>query len=145
MKIDNCTFVTNNATVVNGGDDTYVRWSGVRVRNCIYEQNKNGFEYHSVHKEAIVNCYIKAKSLPSTVSESKGNVAVDDMDMGFADADNGDYSLKRDSVCVGRGVMLDWMERRSKDAAGSRRVCGSLPDLGAFEYYFPVGLKMSVR
>ena len=65
--------------------------------------------------------------------------------MGFADAENGDYSLKRDSVCVGRGVMLKWMERRSKDAAGSRRVCGSLPDLGAFEYYFPVGLKMSVR
>ena len=143
VKIDNCTFVTNNATVENGGDDTYVRWSGVRVRNCIYEQNKNGFEYNSVHETAIVNCCIKAKSLPSTVSESNGNVAV--VDMGFADAENGDYSLKRDSVCVGRGVMLKWMERRSKDAAGSRRVCGSLPDLGAFEYYFPVGLKMSVR
>ena len=94
------------------------------------------------------NCCINAKKLPlvvdslAGVSDSNGNIAADP---GFADAANGDYSLKRDSVCIGRGVMLDWMERRSKDVAGSRRVCGSLPDLGAFEYYFPVGMKVSVR
>lgn len=146
VNIDCCTFAENIATV---GGDTYIRWTGVKARNCVYAQNK--FDSDTIYRQALTNCCINAEYLPSSVhsngvsdkkSDSNGNIAADP---GFADAANGDYSLKRDSVCVGRGVMLDWMGRSSKDAAGSKRVCGSLPDLGAFEYYFPVGMKFSVR
>ena len=146
LNIDNCTFVDNASSAEKGGNDTYIRWSGVKIRNCIYAQTPTDSD--TINRSAVTNCLINATQLPTSIdkdagkTDSKGNIAADP---GFADADNGEYSLKRDSVCVGRGVMLDWMERRSKDAAGSRRVCGSLPDLGAFEYYFPVGLKMSVR
>ena len=143
-NIDNCTFVGNTA---NDGWDSYIRWKGVKIRNCIYAQSKFSSQ-GTINRTAMKNCCINAKKLPLVVDslagvlDSNGNIAADP---GFADAANGDYSLKRDSVCIGRGVMLDWMERRSKDVAGSRRVCGSLPDLGAFEYYFPVGMKVSVR
>ena len=144
LQIDNCTFVGNEA---QDGWDSYIRWGGVTIRNCIYGQSKFS-SGGTINRTAMKNCCINAAKLPSavdsstSVSDSNGNFAADP---GFADAANGDYSLKRDSVCIGRGVLLDWMGRRSKDAAGSRRVCGSLPDLGAFDYYFPVGLKMSVR
>ena len=146
LNIDNCTFVDNASSAEKGGNDTYIRWSGVKIRNCIYAQTPTDSD--TINRSAVKNCLINANQLPTSIdkdagkTDSKGNIAAAP---GFADAANGDYSLKRDSVCVGRGVMLDWMGRRSKDAAGSRRVCGSLPDLGAFEYYFPVGLKMSVR
>ena len=50
----------------------------------------------------------------------------------FADADNGDYTLRPLSMAKDNGILQAWMTG-AKDLAGSDRVQGDVPDIGAYE------------
>ena len=144
--VENCTFSGNDDAALDSGtsgnDDVCVRWTGARVRNCIFATPK--FESNNAYSTTLeTNCFVAA-SIPTHVSETRGNFAVDDAK--FTDAANGDFSLRQDSPCVNVAALFDWMTpRTSLDLAGKRRISSQGPDLGAYECKIPVGMKMVVR
>ena len=144
--VENCTFSGNEDAALNSGsngnDDICVRWSGIRVRNCIFATPR--FESNTAYSTTLeTNCFVGA-SIPTSVSANRGNFAVPDAK--FANAANGDFSLCQDSPCVNVAAIFDWMTPRSSlDLAGNRRISSQGPDLGAYECQIPVGTMMVVR
>lgn len=144
--VENCTFSGNEDAALNSGsngnDDICVRWSGIRVRNCIFATPR--FESNTAYSTTLeTNCFVGA-SIPTSVSANRGNFAVPDAK--FANAANGDFSLCQDSPCVNVAALFDWMTPRSSlDLAGNRRISSQGPDLGAYECQIPVGTMMVVR
>lgn len=143
LMIDNCTLAGNVAS--GNGNGLYIRWTGAKVRNSIvvaadmYSDStmNKGVYFH--------NCCIPVSSLPACAPESESNIA---SDPGFADADAGDYSLAKNSPCIDVGEKLDWMDDSSRDIAGNRRVWvkgSGIPDIGAWEFKYPMGMLLQVR
>ena len=62
----------------------------------------------------------------------------------FADAANGDFTLRPNSPCRNAGVLEDWMTDAT-DLAGSKRVSGRGVDMGCYELFVPSGLNIIVR
>jgi len=54
------------------------------------------------------------------------------------------FSLKGSSPARNAGLPLDWMAVMDKDILGNDRVRESAPDMGACEYYGPIGLMFSI-
>lgn len=140
MIVENCTF--NDNTVDNGGtnSDVHIRWGGVCVRNCIF--NTPNVESRTENSSYATNCF-RCDSLPEKVQSNLGNFVVSDVK--FSDPANGDWSLSRFSPCINAAALLEWMTKDSMDVAGGKRVSSAGPDLGAYEYQFPFGLRMVFR
>ena len=146
VMVENCTFSGNEDESLNAGtagnDDVCVRWSGVRVRNCIFATPR--FETNDIYKTACETNGFVGTGLPNNrVLASKGNFAV--ADAKFADAANGDFSLRQDSPFVNVAATLGWMTDLSRDLAGNKRISSNGPDIGAYECQIPIGLRVMIR
>ena len=62
----------------------------------------------------------------------------------FADAANGDFTLRPNSPCRNAGVLEDWMADAT-DVVGSPRVSGRGVDMGCYELFTPSGLNIIIR
>ena len=62
----------------------------------------------------------------------------------FADAANGDFTLKMGSPCKNAGIFENWMAD-AFDLAGNVRVYADVPDIGCYELKYPMGMVISFR
>lgn len=141
LNIDNCTLAGDTASK---GKGIYIRWTGVKVSNCILF---NDWFYDSSTPKAFYHCYVwpETSGVATYAPALQGNV---NADPNFADADNGDYSLAENSPCIDVGEKLDWMDDSSRDIVGNRRVWvkgSGIPDIGAWEFKYPMGMLLQVR
>ena len=131
--------------------------SSSRFENCTILQQTFSSNGSGSGMNALVNCV-----LPNANVTSSGNyaniltnclvksVSGGTQDSGvmtgtpkFADAANGDYTLRHGSPCRDTGLLLDWMTADATDLAGNPRVVtegkalaadpAALPDIGCFE------------
>ena len=131
MVVENCTFDGNEAD--GGNSDIHIRWSGVHVRNSIF--NTPNFESHNIYQTAMATNCVNAATLPEKLSANRGNFAADPR---LVDAANGDYSLTPASPCRNVASVQPWMATAT-DLAGNPRVLQDLPDLGAYELWIEPG------
>lgn len=144
LTIDGCTIVDNLCEGTETG-------AGVRfgdgsaaapnvMRNTIIAGNVRGAE-NGVPDDLVRGGYAGTRNIiehcciPSAVVDGEGNVM---SDPGFADADNGDYSLTLGSLCIDSGTAtqggdaLDLVHRpRALDGDADGM---ALPDMGCYEY-----------
>ena len=123
--VENCTITRNQGLGENGG--LYLAANGQAV-NCILSGNIGAsYALRNVSRVGgiISNCC--AQPLPVGV----GNI---DADPGFVAPEEGDFRLSSGSPAVDVAVTLDWMVG-AVDVAGSPRIAGAAPDLGAYESF----------
>ena len=173
IAIENCTFAGNTVTVGGTNKDIggalAVTLGRVGVTNCIFYANHGMLgstswktSHFSVADWSLVaNCLeanfekngtsydfstIDTDGMPSThiIDGVNGN-KVGDYDPLFADAAHGDYTLQKRSPCRDAGVMLRWMTSGALDLGGHPRVEGDVPDIGAYEFFFPIPIGLSVH
>ena len=129
MIVENCTFDGNEVDAGGANSDIHVRWSGVHVRNSIF--NTPNFESHNIYQTAMATNCVNAATLPEKLSANRGNFAANPR---LVDAANGDYSLTPASPCRDVAAVQPWMATAT-DLAGNPRVLQDLPDLGAYELW----------
>jgi predicted outer membrane repeat protein len=141
VEIANCTIVSNTSaytkTAQSGG--VHQRWGG-RYVNCIiaYNLTKSGASQDGNWTDArgsFVNCC----AWPNTTTHMTAANGCINVDPLFADAANGDFTLRPNSPCRNAGLLEGWMEGAT-DLAGSPRVSGKGVDIGCYEFFVPSGL-----
>ena len=141
-SLENCTVATNTLQAGSSGQGRaiYIVWTGAVVTNTVFAGNtvKNGNSYA---KPAFVNCCFYQSGGYGGNGVSTGEITSNPL---FADFDNGDYSIPANSPCVNQGFSADWMSK-ARDLGGHRRICGAGVDIGAFEYWFPIGTRFTFR
>ena len=137
-RLENCTVVSNtcgNLPAVYCANTT--AGGKASVVNCIIRDNyfctpaattyDGGFDWYIDPSASGIawsnNC--------TSAAWQVGDATVVD-DPLFSDADQGDYSLQRNSPCRNKGVWRDWMDG-ALDLYGNPRVRGR-PDIGAAEF-----------
>ena len=132
-NFENCTFASNTASSNGGG--VYADSSTVGVTNCIF--------YGNTESGGAANAYSAGES---ATFEADGCLE-ENADPGFKDAANGDYTLKRSSVCRNAGINADWMVD-AIDLSGNARINakdGNVVDIGCYEFLQSPGLMIFVR
>lgn len=139
-SVENCTFVNFNRGIAATKADGDML---LRIVNTIAKGADRDIGFNvSLPRLAMTNCCI------ATMSGTIANAEVHnrwDFDPGFADPEHGDYSLRRNSPCREKGILLPWMTADKTDIAGNPRVFSkssgltiaddpsALPDLGCYE------------
>lgn len=146
--VDSCTIVSNavaNTSKSCGG--LYNRWGG-SVTNTIIAFNLKGNSLETgsswclnvgTPSDAYHNCCVWPE-VPSVFLTANGCVNADPQ---FADAANGDFTLKTLSPCRNSGVNESWMTS-AIDLGGNPRISGELVDMGCYEWLFKPGFLMIV-
>ena len=148
--LDSCTIVSNTVKASSNGAGIYHRWGGT-VTNCVIAFNMKGSNLetgsywclngnNTPDPSAYRNCCIWP-ALESVFLAENGCVNADPL---FADAANGDFTLRPNSPCRNAGVLEDWMADAT-DLVGSPRVSGKGVDIGCYELFVPSGLNIIVR
>lgn len=120
---ENCTFAGNTASSTGGG--IYADYSTLGVTNCIF--------YGNTKSGGTANAFYAGTG--ATIKT--GSCLEESADPGFKDAANGDYTLKRQSVCRNAGANAAWMAGAA-DLAGNARINaddGNVVDIGCYEWY----------
>lgn len=110
--LENCTLVENTAT--NGGG----AYGGSGVNSIIYFNSPTNWDGGD---------YTNSCSIPLL----PGVDNIDD-DPAFMDRLSGNYRLSPDSPCISAGRTDAWMQD-ALDLNGGNRICGSAPEMGAYE------------
>ena len=129
-----------NCTVLNGSFDGKSVGYGTNVLvNCVLPNAD--ISSSGSYANILTNCCVKSV----TGGTQDSGVIVGNPR--FSDAENGDYSLKHNSPCRDRGLLLDWMSADAVDLLGNPRVVrdgrplaedpAALPDIGCYECMLP--------
>jgi len=143
--LDSCTIVSNDSGhTYNGG--VHHRWGGT-ITNCVIAFNTvkgkpedTTTSAWSMDASCYQNCCIYP-GVPSKFLAANGCVNANPL---FADAANGDFTLRPNSPCRNVGLLEAWMADTT-DLAGSPRVSGRGVDMGCYELFVPSGLNIIVR
>jgi hypothetical protein len=119
----NSTVIGNTATEIGGGAVLCGRivnsivWGNTAPEDANYSES---YVYYSC-----------TEPLPEGEEAGGGNISADPM---FTDAENGDYTLKKDSPCIDKGSN-EFVEiwDIETDLAGNPRIMGGTVDMGAYE------------
>ena len=175
LTIENCTFSGSSVSVASAGQDIggalLVAGGTVGVTNCVFHENRTLLSaggwgsWNTAHLYLPAACWaLAANCLEANFTYNdtyydftatntqlhdlrdgvKGN-KVGDYDPKFTDAENGDYTIQKKSDCRDAGVLLSWMTNGSLDLGGHPRVDGDRPDIGAYEFFFPIPTGLSVH
>lgn len=168
ISMTNCLFASNSVTgkAVDGGDARGVDMfdTGVNhIVNCTFADNSTGrtVVYREVDGDEIVNCIFYNNTTTASRADflklsGTSNCFLDYVprgtwanlvggtvgaDPGFKDAANGDYTLKKKSVCRNAGANATWMTGAT-DFAGNARINANdkvdgvaIVDIGCYEWY----------
>ena len=154
VVLDSCTVVSNNSGhTMSGG--VHHRWGGT-ITNCVIAFNTvkgapepvttdadSDTQAWTMPASCYQNCCIwpSGASLQNKFTAANGCVNADPL---FADAANGDFTLRPNSPGRNAGVLEDWMADAT-DLVGSPRVSGKGVDMGCYELFTPSGLNIIVR
>lgn len=175
ISMTNCLFAGNSTTgkAVDGGDARGVDMFDTAVNsivNCTFADNSTGHAvvYREKAGDEIVNCIFANNTWTDNSSKllqysGTSNCFADFVpygtwanlvggtagaDPGFKDAANGDYTLKRSSVCRNAGINADWMAD-AIDLSGNARINaedGNVVDIGCYEFFASTpGLMIFIR
>ena len=119
--------------------NTIVSNSGVYKNGSVYKYNDNSAQGPIIGaQDDYFKLYVDYSSIQDGVNETWAGKNVYDIDPGYKDKLNSDYSLSDKSPLIGMGALIwnDWdLTSSQKDIAGSERPApsGTSPDLGAYE------------
>lgn len=147
--IDSCTIVSNASNY--GGAGIYHRWSGT-VTNSIVAFNVKGASLEAgkswclqdSDSKAVPSAYVNCCVWPAVEDVFLSANGCKNADPKFADAVNGDFTLRGSSPCREAGLFESWMAN-AFDLSGNKRVEGDVPDIGCFEYKPVYGLTVTVQ
>ena len=150
--LTNCVFIKNSAltssggAMVNGGID-------LTLTNCTFSGNSamsNSVMQNAHSTITLTNCILWNNTPPqigdynstsmATYSDIEGGwpgLGNIDADPCFADANNSDYHLRADSLCINAGDPNYVAAPNEVDLDGKERVLGGRIDMGAYEYMGP--------
>ncbi len=141
LVLQNCTAVGNLAT--NGGG-LYTALATLAGTNCIVVNNRASQvgATNDIGGLSTAFGYSCSPTLSYGVSNLTAAPLFLDEGAGFGtNAVLGDYALKSNSPCIGRGTNLAWMTAAQLDLAGNNRIrpAWGTVDMGAYEAYSPLG------
>ena len=143
-EMSNLTVVGNHSEGVNCGGVFFYQYSSPTVRNCIVYGNTNEVPLEEPvqiwawtfedNAPKFLNCLIqyglKNISGNDDIHVYENNLDTDPL---FVDAENADFRLREVSPCINSGyTRLD--DLTAFDLDGNARVCGSIIDMGAYEF-----------
>lgn len=149
-RIENCTITGNTSNGIQGNTDDSGAFLRTVIVNSIVVGNAtsgDAYVYDYATWRSANDCIV-SNSVVGTLFSNVGHDSAEDSNrwvfsaaaVRFANAADGDYTLKRRSPCRDRGVRLGWMTETAVDLAGNPRVlqdgrpaAGALPDLGCYE------------
>ena len=141
----NCTVADNRVTTTSGNHNgtagIRVDDSKCRVVNCAIFGNRLD------DQDSLLNSVART-SFSATFERCAGEYKVNSTcrayaDAKFTDAENGDYSLDKESPLVNRGIEYAGSDKKSygTDLVGNPRYVGKMIDIGALEYQGPDPVK----
>ncbi len=153
--VDSCTIACNDVSFDSNcrqyGAGFYNRWS-VCITNTIIACNTMNGELEGENDwirgdvVSVSHCCVYPKPAPGSgtsdpFTTARGCVEADPK---FANAANGDFTLGRLSPCKHTALLEDWMAGAT-DLVGNPRVFGAGPDMGCYEFIYPLGLNIILR
>ena len=141
--VDSCTFVGNTALNASSGPAIYSARSGLCLTNAVFASNlvyvntsNASYDYSS---KCANSCFDPDQT---SMTNAKDCVFADPK---FVDQASGNYRLaSKSSPCFDTGVALDWMAN-AVDLDGSKRLFGAKPDMGCYEFSWPLGFLLILR
>ena len=136
-------FLFENTTITDFANGVYVANTVTNVIvNSILWGNTTDISFRKGYSSSlyITNSTVGIIGTHTTLEENIVNRYI--ANPWFTDTEHGDYTLRRNSPCREKGVMLDWMTTGSLDLGGNPRVVdrsgipfsvGACPDLGCYE------------
>jgi len=134
--LESSTLVYNHALKEGGG--VKVQGASGGITNCIIYFNSATSGVQNVYNTARVS-WSCSPDLAHGVAGNMTNAP------SFNDIARGDYVLVPWSGGFNAGLNLPWMQGSGTDLAGMQRIRKNVVDMGAFEYYPPVGTTLVVR
>lgn len=126
----NCTFVGNAG--VRSTICSYETYTDDEIVNCLFSGNTVASGEPNYN---AASCYSHCFTDFAINGAGSGMVGGAGADPGFADAANGDYTLKKNSVCRDAGDNSVWAGvADATDLAGNARLVGTV-DLGCYEWF----------
>lgn len=138
--VDSCTFVGNTAQNASSGPAIYSARSGLCLTNAVFASNlvyvNASYDYSS---KCANSCFDPDQT---SMANAKDCVFADPK---FVDQAGGNYRLaSKSSPCFDTGVALDWMAN-AVDLDGRKRLFGTRPDMGCYEFSWPLGFLLILR
>ena len=130
---ENCTIADNRISSTSSGKKGSVlglAYPTTTFLNCIFYGNDNdSSKWHSY--TAARNCFVDFSNKDLDLSNIGKSASADP---GFSDSANGDYTLKKGSVCRNAGANQLWMADAA-DLAGKTRINEDVVDVGCYEWF----------
>ena len=140
---ENCTIADNKTSAPDRGSVWGNGYPTTTFLNCIFSGNdKDSTKWNGPNYTAARNCFVDFSNANLDASNIGKSASADP---GFVDAANGDYTLKKTSVCRNAGANQPWMAD-AKDLAGKARINEDVVDLGCYEFFISnSGMMIFVR
>ena len=142
--VESCTIVDNTAKDANNGPAIYQMRASLCITNTVFASNLLCMNSSYDYSAKCVNCCFDPTQATSNykMANAKDSIFADPK---FADQAGGDYRLAaKSSPCVDKGVAADWMAK-AFDLDGRKRLFGAAPDMGCYEFRYPLGFLMIIR
>jgi hypothetical protein len=115
------------------GNGMYLNYNNYRILNSILINN-GGNEIKGAGV-TLNNCYIDPSKIMVSSLVSENNIFGGNLD--FADQENGDFHIGKDSVLIDAGTTsIEGISYPSFDFDGNKRISGSAIDIGPYEFIF---------